>query len=257
MSTAAPDKVISGPATGQEEIRIYFHTPILYWWPIWVAGFVMALWTAIDNHHMILAPAGSEVYANRVIAPEGAALETPMVHVARSRWPGIIFALTVLLVMYLSNASLRGVWGLFGVATLAALVLLFNWLDWWSPVWRWFGLLRVHLNLGAYLFIAVPVLVAWLLTVFFFDRRTYMVFSTGQVRIRDELGEAEKVHDTMTVTFEKAPYDWLRFVVGLGAGDLVMRAGGAQPAYYQLPNVVRVGRKMALIEERLRTRDVV
>jgi len=258
MSTATtPAKAAPAPDAGQEEIRIYFHTPILYWWPVWAVGLVMALWTAVDDHHMILAPAGSEVYANRVVAPEGATLETPMVHVARSRWPGIIFALTVLVVMYLSNASIRGVWGLFGLATLASVILLFNWLDLWTPLRQWFGLLHIHLNLGAYLFIAVPVLIAWLLTVFFFDRRTYMVFSTGQVRIRDELGEAEKVHDTMTLTFEKAPYDWLRFLAGLGAGDLVVRAGGANPANYQLPNVVRVGRKMALIEERLRTRDVV
>lgn len=257
MSTAAPAKVISNPTTRPEEICIYFHTPILYWWPVWAVALAMALWTAVDNSHMVLVPDGTVVEANRVIAPAGAKVETPLVHVASSRWPGIIFALTLLVVIYVTNASLRGVWGLFGLATLASVILLFNWLDWWAPLWRWVGLLHIYLNLGAYLFLAVPVFVAWVATVFFLDRRTYMIFSTGQVRIRDELGEAEKVHDTMTVTFEKAPYDWLRFAVGLGAGDLLVRVGGASPATYQLPNVVRVGRAVSLIAERLRTRDVV
>jgi hypothetical protein len=72
-------------------------------------------------------------------------------------------------------------------------VLLFNWLDWWAPVYRWFGLLRLHLNLGAYLAVAVPLSLMWAVTVFFFDRRTYLSCSAGQVHIRDELGETEKV----------------------------------------------------------------
>ncbi len=256
MSTAAPAKLVSGP-TQEEEIKIYFHSPILYWWPVWFVCFVMALWTYLDNSHMALVPEHTVVDGNQIVAPEGTTLEVPRVHVARSRWPGIVFVFILLFAVYLSTASLRGPWGLFGLAVLAALVLLFNWLGWWSPVYHWFGLLRLHLNLGAYLAIAVPLFAMWALTVFFFDRRTYVAFSSGQVHICDELGEAEKVYDTMTVSFEKQPYDWLRYLVGLGAGDVLMRVGGPQPTFYSLPNVVRVGGKMKVIEERLRTRDVV
>ncbi len=256
MSTATTTKVVSGLAQ-EEEIKIFFHSPLLYWWPVWIVGFLMALWTALDNYHMVLVPEQAAVEATRVVSPPDRVLETSLVHVARSRWPGILFVLTLLLVVFLSTASLRGPWGLFGLAFLAAVILLFNWLDWWAPVSRWFALLRLHLNLAAYLAIAVPLALMWGLTVFFFDRRTYMVFSVGQVRIRDRLGQAEKVHDTGVVSFEKEPYDWLRFVVGGGAGDLLVRVGGPQPAVYELPNVIGVGRKLRLIEERLRTRDVV
>src|SRR5262245_5069806 len=48
MSTATPAEVIPSPRTGQEEVRVYFHSPILYWWPAWAAGLLMALWTALD-----------------------------------------------------------------------------------------------------------------------------------------------------------------------------------------------------------------
>jgi hypothetical protein len=257
MSVAAPAKVVSGPASQEQEIKVYFHSPILYWWPVWAAGFILALWTYLENYHMALVPEFTVIEDNRLVAPEGTTLEAPVVHMARSRWPGIVFVFTLLFAVYLSTSSLRGPWGLFGLAVLAALILLFNWLDWWAPLYRWFGLLRLHLNLGAYLAVSVPLFLMWALTVFFFDRRTYMSFSTGQVHIRDELGEAEKVYDTMTVSFEKQPYDWLRFLVGFGAGDVMVRVGGPQPTFYSLPNVIRVGSKMRLIEERLRTRDVV
>src|SRR5262245_42354473 len=97
----------------------------------------------------------------------------------------------------------------------------------------------------------------WAATVFFFDRRTYVVFTTGQVHVRDELGEAEKVYDTGSVSFEKESYDWLRYLIGFGAGDLLVRVGGPQATFYSLPNVIGVGAKMRRVEERLRTRDVV
>lgn len=178
MSTEAPVKVIS--STAQEEpITIYGHSPVLYWWPVWVVGFVMALWTYLDGHHMAFVPESSVVEGNRLIAPEGAELEPPVVHVARSRWPGGVFVFAVLLAVHLSCASLRGPWGLFGLAALAAVVLLFNWLDWWDPVFRWFGLLRIHLNLGAYLAIAVPLSLMWALAVILFDRCAYVVITTG------------------------------------------------------------------------------
>jgi hypothetical protein len=248
--------MVSGPAQ-EEAIKIYSHSPILYWWPVWAVCFLMALWTYIDNYHAAFVPENTVVEGNQIIAPEGTALEAPVVHVARSRWPGVVFVFALLFAVYVSNASLRGPWALFGLAVLAALVLLFNWLDWWTPVYRSLSLLRLHLNLGAYLAIGVPLFLMWAVTVFLFDLRTYVVFTTGQVRVRDELGEAEKVYDTGSVSFEKEPYDWLRYVVGFGAGDLVVRVGGPQAQLYYLPNVIRVGAKMRRVEERLRTRDVV
>jgi hypothetical protein len=249
-------KVVSGSAQ-EEAITIYSHSPILYWWPVWVVGLLMALWTYFDGHHAAFVPQGAAVEGNTIVAPQGSELEAPAVHVARSRWPGVVFVFAVLFAVHLSCASLRGPWGLLGLALLGALILLFNWLHWWDPLFRWFGLLRIHLNLGAYLTVAIPLALMWFAAIYFFDRRTYAVITTGQVRVRDELGASEKVYDTMTVSFEKEPYDWLRFVVGLGAGDVLVRVGGPQPTFYSLPNVIRVGGKMKRIEERLRTRDVI
>lgn len=256
MATVAPERAIAGPAQ-EQPITIYAHSPILYWWPVWAVCLIMALWTYADGSKVAFVPRNATVEGDTIVAAEGSQWETPTTYVARSRWPGIVLVLAVLLSVHLSCASLRGLWGLFGLALLAVLILLFNWLHWWDPVFRWFGLLRIHLNLGAYLTLAVPLLVMWAMAVYLFDKRTYVVITTGQVRVRDELGGAEKVFDTSTVSFEKEPYDWLRWLVGFGAGDVLVRVGGPQAAVYSLDNVIRVGSKVRRIEERLRTRDVV
>jgi hypothetical protein len=233
------------------------HSPLLYWWPVWVVGLLMALWTWFDNAHMALVPENTMAVGNTLVAPAGTSLEGPSVHVARSRVPGVVFTLTLLGIIVFSHLSLRGLWALFSAACLAAAVFLANWLEWWNPLYRWFGLLRVHINLGGYLVISLVLLVAWVLAVFLFDRRTYVVFSVGQVRVHDELGEQEKVYDTSSIAFEKRPYDWFRWLVGWGAGDLLVRVGGPQPQAIELPNVVRVGKRLNEVEARLRIRDVV
>ena len=42
-------------------MRIYSPSPLFYWWPVWVCGFVMAIWTLIDDHRMAIVPAGTKV----------------------------------------------------------------------------------------------------------------------------------------------------------------------------------------------------
>jgi hypothetical protein len=162
----------------------------------------------------------------------------------------------LLLTIVFSNVSLRGPWALFFGATIVSLVLCTSWLHGWSPLFRWFGLLRIYLNQGGYLAIAIPLCLIWLVAIFFFDRRVYILFTAGQLRICDRLGKTEQVYDAMSVAFEKRPYNWFHRLVGWGAGDLVLKAGGANREIYELPNVIRIASRLRLIEERLRTRDV-
>jgi hypothetical protein len=238
------------------DLRIYAHSDLLYWWPVWVMALVMAMVSYFDGYLMVLAPENSTIEATQVTAPEGGSLSSPLVHVARSRLPGVIFVITVLLIMICAHTWIRGPWALFFAATTVAALLLISWLDWWVTLFGWMKLLRVYINLGGYLLIGVPLMIAWVLTFFLFDRRTYIVFSVGQVRFRDLLGQEEKAFDTSQVYFEKRPFDWFRRLVGFGAGDMMIRAGGAQPYVMELRNVVRVGSRLYQMEERLRTKDV-
>jgi hypothetical protein len=233
------------------------HSPLLYWWPVWVVGFVMAFWTYLDNYHLVLVPEKTVVADGQVTVPVGGIVEAPLVHMARSKVPGAVFFLTLLWVLVSSHIWLRGPWALFATASVVAAVFLTSWLELWEPLLRGFRLLDIHINLGGYLAISLTLFVVWALTFFVFDRRTYVIFSEGQIRVRDELGVQEKAFDTFNIAFEKKPYDWFRWLVGLGAGDMVIRVGGPHPQVFELLNVVRVKRWLSEMEQRLRTRDVV
>jgi hypothetical protein len=266
MATATSEMAPVAHAV-QRDLRIYSHSPLLYWWPVWAVAFLMALWTWLDNYHMVLVPENAVIpltlpsppggEGRPVAVTPGDGLQEPFVHMARSRWPGTIFVATFLFVLVCSHAWLRGPWALFITACLVALIFLTSWLNWWGPLFEWFHLLRIYINLGGYLVIATVLFIVWGLTVFLFDRRTYLVFTLGQVRFRDELGDQEKVFDTHTIAFEKRQYDWFRWLVGFGAGDMIMRVGGPHPQVIELPNVVQVGKWLHAMEERLRIRDVV
>jgi hypothetical protein len=255
MSTTQTPPVVV-PHVHPADIRIYSHSRLLYWWPVWAVAFLMALWTYVDNSHMALVPAGTVVEGNRLVAPEGTSVLAPLVHVARSPVPGAAFVATLLLVIVFSNASLRGTWGLLFGVCVVAVVFLLSWLGWWVLLYRWAGALTIYVNLGGYLAVAVPLFVVWAVSVFVLDRRTYVIFSAGQLRVCDRLGREERAFDAMSIAFEKRPYNWFHRLVGWGAGDLILKAGGLKGEVFELPNVPRVARWLKRIEERLRTRDV-
>jgi hypothetical protein len=256
MSTTTQAPVILEHAPHVADIRIFSHTRVLYWWPVWAVALVLALWTWLDDHQLAILPAGSVVQGNTVTAPAGVQLQQRLVHVSHSPLPGALFVATLLCVAIFSNASLRGPWALLFLVVVVCFVLFFSWLHWWTPLAQWLRLLRIYINLAGYVAVAVPLLAVWLLTVFFLDRRTYIVFAASQLRVCDRLGEAEKVFDASSVTFEKQPYDWFRRLVGFGAGDLIVRAGGPAAQSFEMPNVVHIERWLNRIEQRLKTRDV-
>jgi hypothetical protein len=240
--------------TAPRELKVYMHSWLLYWWPVWAVGYCMAAWTLLDNRHMVLVPEGAFVQGDAVVAPGGAAPIQTGAHVSPSRVPGMAFAVTLLAVLAFGTGWLWG-WRAFTfAATLAAVLLLVSWLDVWGDLARWLAYLHVYVNLGGYLVISTGLLILWLVQLFVVDRRTYVVFSMSQVRVHYEIGEEERVYDAGGVSFEKAPYDWFRWLVGLGAGDLRIRMGGG--VIIEIPNVVHLGRRLAAIEALLRTKDV-
>ena len=42
--------------TDQREVRIYAHSALFYWWPVWICGYIMALWTYFDGHRLAILP---------------------------------------------------------------------------------------------------------------------------------------------------------------------------------------------------------
>ena len=254
--SAAPTSAEAKPKApaAPRELKVYMHSWLLYWWPVWAVGFVMAGWTLLDDQHMALVPQGSQVAGNTITVPEGTAPLLTATHVSPSRVPGLVFAVTLLATVAFGTGWLWG-WRAFTfLAVVVALLFLVSWLEAWGELARWLAYLHVHINLGGYLVISAGLLALWVVQLFIVDRRTYVVFSLSQVRVHYAIGEEEKVYDTAGLSFEKAPYDWFRWLIGFGSGDLRVRLAGGQ--VIDIPNVVRLGRRLDAIEAQLRTKDV-
>src|SRR4029077_16382650 len=54
----APQKV---PPAQPLTIRVVSHTPLIYWWPVWLLGFILAGLTYYDDTRLAVVPAGHTV----------------------------------------------------------------------------------------------------------------------------------------------------------------------------------------------------
>ena len=164
------------------EIKIYSHSPILYWWPVWFVGFILAIVTALRRRPMVYVPPGSSVSARRIVAPEGAKQPDCTTPSPPVRTPGHHFFLSPLLIVFVaSNVQLRGLWEWISVLAIALVVTLISLYGMWQNLVNWFTLLHIHINLAGTCRL-VGFFAIWATWVFLFDRRTYMHISAGQVR---------------------------------------------------------------------------
>jgi hypothetical protein len=286
MSTHPP---IPSPTASQEEveIKIVSHSHLFYWWPVWAVGFLMALLTLIDRHRMLVVhPEAQVVQSTTVVVPgegrdepesRGVVIypkdtappleagkssqlvkDTPLRRMANTSTYGVIYAITLLLVILITNVPLRGLWSVVIIVTVVLLSVIFGLAGWWSKIAAAFNLLDVRINIGGYVFISVVLFVIWLVTLLFFDRQVYMIFTPGQLRVCTEIGGGEKAYDTMGMTVEKRRSDLFRhWLLGLGSGDLIVNTAGAGQQQFDLPNVLFIGKKVQLIQDMLRERPIV
>jgi hypothetical protein len=275
-------------------VPICSHSPIFYWWPVWLVGYAIAFVTYLEGDQMVLVPPGTEarrdwrveVEPGRFETREGLILppstagprahlapadaqaapdeplpapEQPYVRVAHSPYLGTFFFLTLLLVFISSNVPLRGLWEWVGVLVIALVVAVLSLYGWWGTLLKWFYLLHVQINMAGYLFIATWMFAIWAVTVFYFDTRTYVIISPGQVRVRQAIGQGEKIYDATLLALHLQPNILFRHrVLGLfAAGDLVVRTGGPHADAFEWPNVLFVRSRLKQIEHLLQSREVV
>lgn len=264
------------PAQGRE-IAIIGHSNLVYWWPVWLLGFLFAAVTYWDDQRAAIVPAGTVAERSRQVAgvdgprdvlilpagkslqpEEGGAPVQPHVRLSTNINVGGFFTLALLLVLLITNVSLRGIWSVVLILSIITLALFLALMHWWDDVLRLFGLVHIHINASGYLIIAAALFVVWVLTTFVFDRLVYMVFSPGQFRVHLEVGEGETAFDAVGMAIHKRRNDFFRhWVLGLGSGDLVVKTGGAHPQTFEISNVLFVGRKVQILEQMLQEREVV
>jgi hypothetical protein len=276
----------------QVEIRIVSHSNLFYWWPVWAVGLLMGLMTIIDNHRMAVVPEGSQArrlakvqtdaggelqdrevivlpkpkdpqHAKQLPPTDADDPAQPTLHMAKTGAYGVIFLITLLLVITITNVPLRGMWSVVVIVCVILLSVIlglasYHGRSWWEIIIEQLSLLDIRINAAGYFFVSLILFAIWLITFLFFDQQTYMIFTPGQLKVRTEIGGGEKAYDTSGMTVEKQRSDLFRhWILGLGSGDLVVNTTGAGVHHFDLPNVLFIGKKVQAIEDMLREKAVV
>ena len=213
-----------------KEIVVISHSNLFYWWPAWVAGYLIALWTYVQ---------GTTFTAN----------EAMISHIHPSNNPGLLFIAIVIGLVIFTNAKLRGIYSIMTLVSAAFVVVLFAWLGWWDAIISAIPQLSAKANLGFYLVFSTLLLSVWLLSYFVFDRISYWVVRPGQFSQVSLLGGGSQNYDTQGVRFERREQDYFRHILlGLGAGDMVFYGKEFQSGSIVIPNVSFIDQKAKDIE---------
>jgi len=213
------------------EIRIISHSPILYWWPVWLSGFVFALLTALFGETVTFSD-GREV------------------QVLGSTAPGLIFLGILLFVVLATNVKMRGMLSIMAIGAVAFLIILFGWLGILDNIARAIPQLSIHLNFAFYMVFSTVLLIIWASMFFIFDRFTTWRIRPGQMTEQHLIGSRERSFDARGMLFEQRSDDIFRHnILGLGAGDLVLLTSGGRKEEIKVFNVLRVEKKVDAIQK--------
>lgn len=285
MSSNAPpahtQRPSSPPPPIPAEIRIYGHSSLFYWWPVWALGFFMCLISWWDGTRVIHVPAGTKVsvanaesgeyqitnaerkdqlgqrlYPYLPDTPEDDQRTPP--RVSHRTWMGATYSIVLLLVILITNVPLRGLWSVVVIVMIVLLSVIFALAGWWDDIFEALGGLHIYIGMAGYLFVSTVLFILWLVSFLIFDRQTYVIFEPSQMRVCEEVGSGEKSYDTIGMSIEKHRDDLFRhWVLGLGSGDLTVRTSGANAHQFTLNNVLFIGSKLDRIEDLQRTKQMV
>ena len=288
MSSApTPSTLGSAPSAvppAKREITLISHSMLFYWWPIWVVGLVMAAITYVENNRLAIVPDKSRVsvsekdekgtptaYRIAVTHPtksleearkadETAGAEpTFKARVSQKAWMGPVFCVVLLLTVVITNVPMRGLWSFLVLLLFVVIALLISLVpQGWDSLLKAVGDLHIYINMAGYLFIALAVLVLWLVSVFVFDQRTYMRVTPGQIQVCEHVGASIRNFDTTGLSFEKQRDDLFRhWLLGFFSGDLIVRTAGAEQETIRLPNVLWISWRLEEVQQLLREKATV
>ena len=271
------------PATPRE-VTLISHSPLFYWWPIWLLGYIMAFITYQEGNRLAVVPSGSKVteiseksddkkkaYEFIVPAPTTKDLSNAATatvdptqtqvfkpRVSQKAWLGPLFCIMLMLMIVITNVPMRGLWSFIVLLFLIVLALTFSVLNLWDGFLKAFGDLHIYINMAGYLFIAITGSIIWVFVVGILDTRTYLRVTPGQIQMREHIGGSVRNFDTTGLVFEKQRDDLFRhWILGFFSGDLIVKTSGAERETFRLPNVLWVGWKLEAVNELLREKTTV
>ena len=201
-----------------EELIVYTHSNVIYWWPVWLYGYFCAGYTASFGKLV-------EVGGHKPVT------------IHPDAWIGLSFLTLFCFVFWATHVKARGVWSLVAVLITALAAIGIQWSFGWAALFTQLGFLLIYMNLAFYLFLSTFFLAIWVISFFVMSRFTYWRFTHGQVTAHRFGGLAHSL-DTLGMGVKKLPDDlFLHWLLGLGAGDLELTMGGEK---FLIENVLNV-----------------
>jgi hypothetical protein len=255
-----------------QSITIISHSGLIYWWPVWLVGFILAALTAAEDSRLAVLPAGTtvkQVEANKVyeltLPADSDALKDAAAagkdafptRISRSTDYGMVFIVVVLVVVFGANVHLRGMAAIAAILFVLLVTVVFAAQGWWTAIFHEVLGWHIQITLAGYLVTSVILLVMWLCVLFLYDPLRYMTFTPGQLVLHKEIGDMKQVFDTTQVSAQKRKMDLFRqWVLGFGAGDLIIMIPG-QAMQIELPNVLFADRRVREIANLMKMKPVI
>lgn len=240
---AMPSDQTAAPAPqGGPEIRIYPHSPIIYWWVVWAYGFLCAALTYFQGESIILAGSAKPI----------------LVHA--SPWVGLSFTIVLLVVIVATSVGARGINALLLLLLMggagAATYFIMNVPGLWSTP----PSLLLHMNLAFYLLVSSVLFLVWFVIVFIIDRLSYWRFRGTQVervqRFAGVLGRAPESWSIMHIRLTRYSDDLIANKIlalgflGQGTSDIDAKVTifGGGHEQFRIENVWRAAAPLKQIQ---------
>ncbi|KUO60576.1 MAG: hypothetical protein APF80_02650 [Alphaproteobacteria bacterium BRH_c36] len=221
---------LPSPDDALPEIIIYSHSALIYWWPVWLFGYIAAAVTYTTGDPFI-AENGDRI----LVQPS----------------PGIGLAYIGVLIttLLITNGRLRGIYSIVLLLCISLVFVSLAWAGLLDDLARILPQISVHMNAGFYMVMSTALLVIWMLAFFVFDRLEYWRVRPGQLTQEQWIGDSAESFDTRGMLFEKHGEDFLRHrILGLGAGDLMLSTAGAKERTIAIPDVLFVDRTVNRVQ---------
>src|SRR5262249_49102040 len=229
----------TAPPTGDKPIDMRNHSPMIYFWPVWLLGFIFAGLTYIEGTRFIHVPNHADIDVRdqdgatpeiRISPKEGELKafakkmrqekERDAGHLPRMshhHYLGSTFVIVLLLVILSSMMTFRGLWSWIVIITVALVAFIVYLLGWLESIFAAVGNLHIYIGFAGYLFFSTVLFIIWCISTFIFDMLTYAKFRAGQMEVCEAIGEGSKLYDMSGMQIEKLQTDVFRHkILGLG-----------------------------------------
>jgi hypothetical protein len=230
----------SNPRTIPDEIRIFAHSNILYWWPVWL--YAAVCWIATWMHHIKIKPDGLKE-----------------VNVFPEPWLGFSFLCVFFFVVTFSNLKVRGIFAALVLLTATLVVVIVYFAGGLSEIFGALHLLYIYMNEAFYAAIATFLFTIWAIVVFGVDHLMYYRIKPGQLSVEHRIGQQHDMDiPTVGMTVRRIVPDLFRHQIlglsflGIGTGDLICRPSAiSHHEPLVIENVIRLSRKFRDIENKI------